>query len=32
VDDKKRTEYTVKQVGDRYLSGIIGKEAGPTMR
>jgi hypothetical protein len=28
VDDKKRTEYTIKQVGDRYYPGIIGKEAG----
>ena len=28
MNEKKRTEYAIKQVGDRYYPGIIGKEAG----
>jgi hypothetical protein len=28
MNDKKRTEYPIKQVGDRYYPVIIDKEAG----
>ena len=28
MNDKKRTEYAIKQVGDRYYPVIIDKEAG----
>jgi hypothetical protein len=28
MNDKKRTEYAIKQVGDRYYPDIIDKEAG----
>jgi len=28
MEDKKRTEYAIKQVGDRYYPVIIDKEAG----
>jgi len=28
MNDKKRTEYTIKQVGDRYYPVIIDKKAG----
>jgi hypothetical protein len=28
MNDKKRTEYAIKQVGDRYYPVIINKEAG----
>jgi hypothetical protein len=28
MNDKKRTEYAIKQVGDRYYPVIIEKEAG----
>ena len=28
MNDKKRTEYAIKQVGDRYYPVVIDKEAG----
>jgi hypothetical protein len=28
MNDKKRTEYAIKQIGDRYYPVIIDKEAG----
>jgi hypothetical protein len=28
MNDKKRTEYAIKQVGDRYYLVVIDKEAG----
>jgi hypothetical protein len=32
MNDKKRTEYAIKQVGDRYYSVIINKKVASTMR
>ena len=32
MSDKKRTEYAIKQVGDRYYPDIIDKKVASTMR
>jgi hypothetical protein len=32
MNDKKRTEYAIKQVGDRYYPVIIDKKVASTMR